>query len=250
MSEKYSLKWHDYQSNWIQSLTELRNDKESADITLISEDKVKFPAHKIVLSSCSKTFKFILKDSFQANSFLYLSGVSSVNLGYILDFMYQGEVNLFQEQLDHFLECSQKLEIDGMLGDNKDQSPKMEYDDQKHAYHEQNIEEIDENNRLAKIYSNNPVKTRNYNASSNNQVDKLDAGSLSAEEIEIKKEELYSKIDGSWNCLSCAYTTTKHQAMRRHVETHMEGLCYTCKLCDKEYRTSNSFHKHRYTVHK
>ena len=91
MSEKFSLKWHDYQSNWTQSLSELRNDQESADITLISEDKVKFPAHKILLSSCSKTFKFILKDNFYANQLLYLSGVSSVNLGYILDFLYHGE---------------------------------------------------------------------------------------------------------------------------------------------------------------
>ena len=108
MSEKFSLKWNDCQSNWNQSLSELRNDQESTDITLISEDKVKFPAHKILLSSCSKTFKFILKGSFHANPLLYLSGISSVNVGFILDFIYYGEVNLFQEQLDHFLESAHR----------------------------------------------------------------------------------------------------------------------------------------------
>ena len=76
MSEKFSLKWNDYQSNWTQSLSELRNDKESADITLISDDKVNFAAHKILLLSCSKTFKFILKENFHANPLLYLTGVS------------------------------------------------------------------------------------------------------------------------------------------------------------------------------
>ena len=108
MDEKFSLKWNDYQSNLTQSLSQLRNDKESADITLISEDKVKFSAHKIILSSCSKTFKFILKGSFHANPLLYLSGISSVNVGFILDFIYYGEVNLFQEQLDHFLESAHR----------------------------------------------------------------------------------------------------------------------------------------------
>ena len=108
MSEKFSLKWIDFQSNWTKSLSELRNDTESADVTLISDDKVKFAAHKILLSSCSDTFKFILKGN-TTNPLLFLSGVSSINLGFILDYIYYGEVNLFQEQLDSFLESAQNL---------------------------------------------------------------------------------------------------------------------------------------------
>ena len=94
MSEKFSLKWKNYQSNWNKSLSGLRNDTESADVTLISDDKMKFSAHKILLSSCSKTFKFILKENFHASPLLYLSGVSSINLGFILDFIYYGEVHV------------------------------------------------------------------------------------------------------------------------------------------------------------
>ena len=73
-------------------------------------------AHKILLSSCSETFKFILKESNQAQSILYLSGVNSVNLKFILDYIYYGEVNLFQEQLESFLESAEKLEIQGLVG--------------------------------------------------------------------------------------------------------------------------------------
>ena len=61
MLKKFSLKWNDSQANWTQALTELRNDNESADVTLISDDKVKFIAHKILLTSCSNLFKYILK---------------------------------------------------------------------------------------------------------------------------------------------------------------------------------------------
>ena len=118
MFEKFNLKWSDYQSNWNRSLSELRNDSDLADVTLISDDKIKFSAHKIVLSSCSNMFKFILKGNTHANPLLYLSGVSSVNLGLILDYVYHGEVSLFQEQTQSFLECAQKLELEGLIGYN------------------------------------------------------------------------------------------------------------------------------------
>ena len=71
MSEKFSLKWNDYQLNWNKSLNELRKDTDFADITLISDDKVKFSAHRILLSTCSNFFKFILKDNVQANPLMY-----------------------------------------------------------------------------------------------------------------------------------------------------------------------------------
>ena len=104
MSEKFSLKWNDYQLNWNRSLSELRNTYDLSDVTLISDDKVKFPAHKIILSACSNMFKFIFKDNTHANPLLYLGGVSSVHPGFILDYVYNGEVKLFPEQLDSFLQ--------------------------------------------------------------------------------------------------------------------------------------------------
>ena len=113
MSEKFALKWNDYQSNWKSSLSELHKDTNFADVTLISDDKIKFSAHKVIVSSCSNMFKFILKENSNANPILYLGGVTCVNLGYILDYIYHGEVNLFQDQLDSFLESAQKLEIEG-----------------------------------------------------------------------------------------------------------------------------------------
>ena len=39
-----------------------------------------------------------------------------MNLGFLLDYIYHGEVNLFQEQLDSFLKSAQKLEIEGLMG--------------------------------------------------------------------------------------------------------------------------------------
>ena len=126
MSEKFCLKWNDYQTNWNRSLSELRNDNDLADVTLISDDKVKFSAHKVLLSSCSNMFKFILKSNTHTNPLLFLGGVSSVNLGFILDYIYYGEVKIYQEQLDNFLESAQKLEIEGLLGNSEDTEVRRE----------------------------------------------------------------------------------------------------------------------------
>ena len=94
----------------------MRKGTDFADVTLISEDKVKFSSHKIILSSCSNMFKLILNENVHANPLLYLGGVSSQNIGLILDYIYYGEVNIYQEQLDSFFECAQKLEISGLIG--------------------------------------------------------------------------------------------------------------------------------------
>ena len=122
MSEKFSLKWNDYNSNWSRSLSKLRENSAFADVTLITDDKVKFSAHRILLSSCSNVFDFILKDSNQANPLLYLGGMNSTNLGFIIDYIYKGEVKLYQEQLDSFLESAEKLEIEGLLGYNNQEN--------------------------------------------------------------------------------------------------------------------------------
>ena len=97
-------------------MSELRKETDLTDITLVTDDKVKISSHKILLSSCSKLFKFILKDISHPNPLLFLSGVTSINLEYILDYIYYGEVSLCQEQLDGFLESAQRLEIEGLRG--------------------------------------------------------------------------------------------------------------------------------------
>ena len=144
MSEKFCLMWNDYQSNWNRSLSGLRNDNDFADVTLISEDKVKFSAHKVLLSSSSNMFNFILKSFTHTNPLLFLGGVSSVNLGFMLDYVYHGEVKIFQEQLDSFLESAQKLEIEGMLGngnDTEEEDNEENINTETKTHHENNIEQ-------------------------------------------------------------------------------------------------------------
>ena len=103
------------------------------------------------------------------------------------------------------------------------------------------------------IESNTNLNTRRqYSRSLSNSVAKIDVGSLRSEEIEKKMKELYNKIDGAWKCLACDYTTSRNSGgnIRRHVETHIEGLSYTCTLCSKEFRLKDSLNCHMSRSHR
>ena len=68
------------------------------------------------------------------------------------------------------------------------------------------------------------------------------------EEVEKKKEELFEKRDRILRCLACEYECTADKAqMKRHIETHFEGLSYTCTYCNKEFRSVNALYKHNQT---
>ena len=242
MSEKFALKWNDYEANWNKALSELRNDDDFSDVTLISDDKKNFSAHKILLSSCSSVFKFILKENQHANPLLYLGGVSSVNLGFILDYIYHGEVNIYQNQLDSFLESAQKLEIEGLLGGTEESHENMDEEKFVHPEPEEHIENAQEEKKSLVRMDNEANKIRRTCAKEPKDVAKIDVGSLDTGEIDKRMKELYEKTDEGWRCLVCDYTSSNirnNSPIRNHVETHMDGLVYTCNLCSKEFRSRN-----------
>ena len=251
MSEKFSLKWNDYQSNWNKALNELRKDTEFSDVTLISDDKVKFSAHKILLSSCSNLFKFILKGNVETKSLMYLNGINSSDLGFILDYIYHGEVNIYQEQLESFLESAQKLEIEGLLGGTEDNHENLKEGQNEHQ--ESAEEHIGQEN-----YAHNEEKSL---ATMDLKVNKRrrpytraqkDVGSLATEEIDNKMRELYEKTDEGWRCLVCDHTNKDSisSGIRRHVEAHMDGLVFACNFCKKEFSSRNKLKNHKFSVHK
>ena len=90
-SEKFSLKWNDFQTNVSKSFSELKREEDFFDVTLIGDDESKLSAHKVVLASCSSFFKSVLRTTNTSNPIIYLSGVTTQNLGFMLDFMYQGK---------------------------------------------------------------------------------------------------------------------------------------------------------------
>ena len=124
--EKFDLKWNDFQSTVSQYFKCLRDEHDFYDVTLVSEDHKQFLTHKIVLTACSSFFKPILKTNVHSHPLIYLSGVDSISLQLILDYIYEGEVQIYQEHLDMFLDVAQKLQVFGLLGEKAERNETIE----------------------------------------------------------------------------------------------------------------------------
>jgi len=121
-AEKFCLRWNDFESNISVAFRELREDKDFFDVTLACDDD-QIQAHKVILSACSPFFRTILKRNKHEHPLLYLKGVKYIDLLAVLNFMYHGEVNVAQEELNSFLAIAEDLKVKG-LTQSKSENPK------------------------------------------------------------------------------------------------------------------------------
>jgi len=259
MTEKFCLKWNDFDSNVSKSFSLFRNEDYLHDVTLVSDDQKQLSAQKLVLSSCSEYFRTIFKTNKNHHLLVCLDGINSQELNNILDYMYNGKVNIYQENLDRFLTIAQRLKLNGLLGDEKldnssgtsDQGVKAEHD---------------------------PLSLTNSNSSSNykeehNQtverpiIRKQEYDAVVALNQDVGFHELNDKVnesieqcpDGSLKCRLCGKTSSsksnihiavQKQNMRSHIETHLGGLSFTCPFCQKNFRSRNSLNSHKSVRHR
>ena len=103
MSEKLCLNWNNFQENLNSAFGTPRKDTDLTDVTLACEDDRQIEAHKVVLSVSSPFFENLFKRNKHSHPLVFMRGVKSDVLIAIIDFLYKGEANVFQEQLDSFL---------------------------------------------------------------------------------------------------------------------------------------------------
>jgi len=111
--EKFCLKWNEFESNVSTAFRELRDDKDFFDVTLACEGN-QLEAHKVILSACSPFFRSVLKRNPHSHPLLYLKGIKYENVLSVLNFMYHGEVNIAQDELNSFLAVAEDLQVKGL----------------------------------------------------------------------------------------------------------------------------------------
>ena len=126
MSEKLCLKWNDFQENVNIAFGSLREDKEFADVTLACEDGQQIEAHKVILAASSPFFQNLLKRNQHPHPLIYMKGMKFEDLLAIADFLYNGEANVFQENLDSFLANAEELKLKGLMGQTEVVEKKMD----------------------------------------------------------------------------------------------------------------------------
>ena len=113
-NEKLCLKWNDFQTNINSSFKDLRNGQDFTDVTLVCGDNQRIEVHKIILASASKVFKNILQENKHPHPLIYMMGIDTENLESIVDFVYYGETNILQNNLDSFFLLATELDVKGL----------------------------------------------------------------------------------------------------------------------------------------
>ena len=116
MSEKLCLQWNDFEENINSAFKKFRDNKEFSDVTLVCEDGQEIEAHKVILASSSPFFEEILQKSKHPHPLIFLRGFQSKDFTSILDFLYFGETNVYQEDFDSFLAIAEEIKLKGLTG--------------------------------------------------------------------------------------------------------------------------------------
>ena len=85
-------------------------------MTLACEDGQQMVAHKVILAASSPFFDKILQKIKHPHPLIYLKGFQSKDFVSIMDFLYFGEANVFQEDLDSFLTIAEDIQLKGLTG--------------------------------------------------------------------------------------------------------------------------------------
>ena len=268
--EKLCLQWNDFRDNVSSAFGNLREDKEFTDVTLVCEDGQQVEAHKVVLISSSPFFLNLLKRNKHPHPLVYMRNLKYENLLSMVDFLYHGEANVHQENLDTFLAMADELQLKGL--------EKREEDDFDTVSNGQIPQESET--------TNNPIATSKDKKPSPGLKDEASKSQMTETDIALKNTSTdivrFPSKSGLGNLTSTdlveldqkvksMMTTSenrigKHQILARkcnvcgkegemrgimnHIEAnHLTNISISCNFCEKTLQTRAALLQHNRKNH-
>ena len=261
MSETICLNWNNFQDNVKSAFGNLRDDQDSADVTLACENGHKIEAHKVILVASSPFLQKLLKLNKHPHPLIYMRGMKSEDLSAIIDFLYYGSANVYQENLESFLSIAEEFQLKGLR--RQDNNGKEKKSDE---------------------LGSQPINSRNDGAEQNGQLkSKFEVTPSNFPKFALKDEVSISKFDDQRIMMPTDYYATdlgeldekvksmmekghstmpnragkvdvckicgkqgQWVAIRDHIEAnHLEGISLPCDNCGKIFRSRLQLRKHR-----
>ena len=240
----------------------LREDKAFTDVTLVCEDGQQLEAHKIILAATSPVFQKILEGNKHPHPLIYLRRVHFQQLVHIFDFLYHGEANVHQKDLESFLALAEELKLKGLKDKNVDGKKKFTSDSKCPTNDTIEAETL---NPIAVVSFEDPTpKTKVPEESLPKPLRiKSDDGLLTLDEMVSslmeKSENMISNGKGKQGGMPqqkrafvCKVCGKEGQSgnIRSHIEAnHINGISVPCANCDKNFSTRKALQKHKNRHH-
>ena len=245
--DKLSLKWNDFKQNIASSYHDLLSNGDFTDVTLACEEDRQIEAHRLILSACSPFFNRVLKNNRHSHPMIYMRGLKSKNLMAIVDFIYHGEVNIFQEDLESFMTLAEELQLKGLT---------TNYDEKHIDDGANNHVKEQENNHFSPMKELNTVKeekSSNIFEYQTTQKDGLIFINIfkNMDELDERISSMMTKIEGSnqWSCKFCGKTDSKSHTSDHIESKHIEGVSHPCNQCGTVSRSKSALRKHKFRNH-
>ena len=270
MKGNFKLEWTDFERNLIDSFEQLRSGKDLFDVTLVCDDE-EVQAHKVILAASSCFFKSIMKRNPHTNPLIYMRGVKMEDMRALLDFIYIGQTSVSQDNVKSFLKLGEELGVTGLVEEkleNKEEEGKRGQEESVFQ-NETLMNQIENLQRLeVKLEERSSSETEKDADDSmlilqedpkENEHDTTEVTDIgeklsdplpnsSAEPISTTKRRNSLTLNSGriFECSKCDKFYKAKQNLKRHEETHMDGLEYKCTGCEMIMKTKNALQTHMY----
>ena len=243
MSEKLCLQWNDFQDNIISVFGNLRKDNDFADVTLACEDGQQVEAHKVILAASSPFFQNMLKRNKHPHPLVFMRGVKSDDLLAVVDFLYRGETNVLQQNLDSFLVLAEELQLKGLVGKIDAQNCDVVLDEkgltQKHIFetNARKVAKAQDNDALTSKSNVLRVKENEEIALPENPFGDLDKLDERVNSMMEKSQNKYKDTkQKAFICKVCGKEGLPWN-IKYHIEAnHLYGITLPCNQCNMTFR--------------
>ena len=205
----------------------------------------------------------ILRKQKHSTPLIYFRGVKSEDLAAVVDFLYCGEANVSQENLDSFLALAEEFQLKGLLPtrkkDGEDEVVKKE-EASETPKTSRAISSVQEKSTI--IPSQSKFRKKKARAAGQNVVS-TEVGSTShppsadfkeLDERCLEMMEVTTGRNARGNRLHRCTVCGKEEiigAIKSHIEiNHLQDVAVPCNQCEKTFRSRNSLAKHKQVIHK
>merc|ERR1712204_65082 len=260
--EKLCLKWNDFQENAISAFGTLREDREFADVTLACEDGQQMEVHKVIHATSSPFFLKLLKRNKHPHPLIFMRGLKSEDLVAMIDFLYFGEANVYQENLDSFLAVAEELQLKGLMGSGAEEEVKK--------ISKPTIKKKPPKPVQHRTFTKQELPTPDISSSVEFETSPPQEGTVAvtdytvAADLQDPDDKIKSMIGFSENkigrgahpnqnakvCKVCGKEGEMND-IKKHIEAdHITGVSHNCNICGKISRSSNSLSVHKSREHR
>ena len=170
-----------------------------------------------------------------------------------MDFLYCGESNVFQENLDSFLAIAEELQLKGLMGNTDEKFKDFEVDEKFQPPTLLPVFNTDVKIPKGPFIRQVPPSSKIHRAEENGTLAIPGNFSGDLEELEERVKSMMEKsqnrtVDGSRFADRCKVCGKEGKArdIKDHIEAnHLQGIIIPCNLCDKTFRSRNGLRLHK-----